>query len=429
MRDIILSLIVFGSLPFILVRPYYGILMWSWLSYMNPHRFTYGFAHTFPFAQTVAIALLAGIFFSRDPKRFPVTPITVVWIIFVLWMVLTTTTAIYPDLAMMQLEKVIKIQLIIFLTLLLIQTRDQIDKLIWVIILSIGYFGFKGGAFTILTGGGHRVYGPAGSFIAENNALALSILMIIPLMRYLQLHSQNKWIRYGLLAGMGLCAISVLGSQSRGALLAIIAVAIFFWIKSSKKLLIGLLIVISSVIFYTYMPDSWHARMETIADYENDASAMQRLNSWAYCINLANDKIMGGGFNSWSKETFLQYAPDPEHVFVAHSIYLGVAADHGWIGLFLFITILLMAWRNATKIIKEAGSKGLTWAVDFAKMAQVSLVAYCSGGTFLSLSYFDLPWHIISIIVLVRICVKGEQVSDSESEIKSNIRSSSVITN
>ena len=45
MRDIALVIIVFGSLPFILARPYIGILMWSWLGYMSPHRLAYGFAY------------------------------------------------------------------------------------------------------------------------------------------------------------------------------------------------------------------------------------------------------------------------------------------------------------------------------------------------------------------------------------------------
>ena len=36
-----------------------------------------------------------------------------------------------------------------------------------------------------------------------------------------------------------------------------------------------------------------------------------------------------------------------------------------------------------------------------AKMIQVSLLAYFSGGAFLSLSYFDLPWHLVSLVVLL----------------------------
>ena len=43
MRDIFVTLVVFGSLPLILWRPFYGIIMWTWLGYMNPHRMAWGF--------------------------------------------------------------------------------------------------------------------------------------------------------------------------------------------------------------------------------------------------------------------------------------------------------------------------------------------------------------------------------------------------
>jgi hypothetical protein len=33
-------------------------------------------------------------------------------------------------------------------------------------------------------------------------------------------------------------------------------------------------------------------------------------------------------------------------------------------------------------------------------MIQVSLLAYLVGGAFLSLAYFDLPWHLIAIVLI-----------------------------
>ena len=36
-----------------------------------------------------------------------------------------------------------------------------------------------------------------------------------------------------------------------------------------------------------------------------------------------------------------------------------------------------------------------------SKMLQVSLVAYMSGGIFLNLAHFDLPWHIVAIALIL----------------------------
>ena len=78
MRDLILVVFLFGSVPVILWRPAVGIFLWVWVSVMNPHRMTWGVAYDFPFAQLIAIAILVGMLFSREPKRLPVTPVTVV---------------------------------------------------------------------------------------------------------------------------------------------------------------------------------------------------------------------------------------------------------------------------------------------------------------------------------------------------------------
>jgi putative inorganic carbon (HCO3(-)) transporter len=50
MRDAILFLMIMGALPFAFKRPVIGIFLWTWVSLMNPHRLTYGFAYSFPFA-------------------------------------------------------------------------------------------------------------------------------------------------------------------------------------------------------------------------------------------------------------------------------------------------------------------------------------------------------------------------------------------
>src|SRR5215472_2387810 len=109
LRDLFVTLVVFGSMPFILARPYIGILVWSWLGYMNPHRLSWSFAYDFPYAYCIAIVTLFAVIFSREPKRIPLTGLTTLWILFVAWMGITTIFAFYPGEALVQYEKVLKI--------------------------------------------------------------------------------------------------------------------------------------------------------------------------------------------------------------------------------------------------------------------------------------------------------------------------------
>ena len=244
MRDLALTAFVFGSIPFILWRPAIGVFLWVWVSVMNPHRLTWDYAYDLRFAQVIAIATLVGMVFSRQPKRMPVTPVTVVLFLLVLWMNVTTLFAIDTAAALPMWERVMKIQLMVFVALYLLHSKQHVQVLMWILAGSVAFFAIKGGLFTYRVGGEYRVYGPPGSFIEDNNALALATVMTIPLLRYLQLQATNRWLRWGLFAGMALCGLSALGSQSRGALLAVTAMLAFLWLKTRNKLMTGLVLVL-----------------------------------------------------------------------------------------------------------------------------------------------------------------------------------------
>jgi probable O-glycosylation ligase (exosortase A-associated) len=160
MRDILLTLIVITGCFFTLKRPYIGILLLSWLSFMNPQSLCYGFALKVPFAQWTGIVLLGSMVYNKETKLPSLDAITMIWIAFIVFMGITTLFAYYPVDAALQYKEVVETQLIMFLTLMLITDMDKLNKLIWVIVLSMGYYSVKGGFFTILTGGSLRIWGP-----------------------------------------------------------------------------------------------------------------------------------------------------------------------------------------------------------------------------------------------------------------------------
>ena len=74
----------------------------------------------------------------------PLTSVTWIFIAFVLWMNVTTFFAIYPEYVYDQWNKVMKIMLMTFVTLMLIKTKKHVHLLIVVIVISLGYYGVKG---------------------------------------------------------------------------------------------------------------------------------------------------------------------------------------------------------------------------------------------------------------------------------------------
>ena len=400
MRDLLVAMIVFGSLPFILKRPFWGILLLAGLGYMNPHRLCYGFMLSMPVVQIVAITTMLGMLFSKEAKRIVWSREIVVLVIFVAWMGITTSLAFNPAAALLQYEKVIKIQILTFMTLMLLNSRERVTLLVLAIASSLAFYGVKGGIFTIAKGGVHRVQGPSGTFIEGNNEIALALVMTVPLMYFLYMHGKHKWLKPGLMAAMVLTAIAAFGTQSRGALVALILTGSMFWLKSRAKVKTAVILAVAGLGGLAFMPPEWFERMNTIKSYDEDASAMGRINAWWTAWNLANDRIVGGGFETWIPSVFARYAPAMD-VRDVHSIYFEVLGEHGWPGLILFLSLLVLTWLKCNSIIRFARVQPeLAWAKDLAAMIQVSMIAYMSAGAFLGLAYFDYIYHLIAIIVV-----------------------------
>lgn len=403
LRDVLVTLVVFAGLPFILRRPMIGILMWAWLGYMNPHKLSWGFAHDMPFAQLVALTTMVGLLISREAKKIPWTRETILILIFTFWMFLTTTVALYPESAWVGWNKIWKIILMTFVSMMIMTNRERIQAWVWVIALSLGFYGFKGGVFTLLTGGGYHVYGPVGTFIGGNNEVGLALIMTIPLLRYCQLSTEKVWVKRLLLAGMVLCLLAVVGTQSRGAFLGVAAMTLYLVRNSRHKWAMFASLILALPAIYFFMPESWHERMSSITHYHEDSSAMGRINSWMMAFHLASDRFFGGGFDCFKPASFAIYAPSPLDVHDAHSIYFEVLGEHGFVGLAIFLAIGFSAWRSCVWIMRHTKDKEqLKWIYDLGAMLQVSLLGYAVSGAFLGLAYFDLYYNLIALIVLAK---------------------------
>ncbi len=407
MRDLLVAFIIFGSLPFILKRPFLGVVLMAGLGYMNPHRLCYGFVLTLPVVQIVAIATLIGMFVSKEAKRMVWSREIVVLVGFIVCMGLATSSAFYSGPAWDGYVKFIKIQILTFVTLLLLTSPQRVTLLIWAIVLSLGFYGVKGGLFTVLKGGIYRVEGPYGTFIGGNNELALAMVMTIPLMRYLYQQETHRLIKLGLLGMMVLTALAAIGTQSRGALVALTITGAVFWWNGKNKFFTGLMLAVTAAFILNFMPDSWFDRMNTIKSYDQDESALGRISAWWVAYNVANDRLFGGGAGMWRPEIFQIYGPEPDRVHDVHSIYFEVLGEQGWPGLALFLCLMGFTWLKCWSIVRIAKKNPQTyWARDMAAMVQVSLVGYFSAGAFLGLAYFDYVYHLVAVVVVTHVLVK-----------------------
>jgi len=405
MRDIVLALFIFGTIPFILTRPYIGLLVWSWIGYMNPHKLCYGFAATFPWVQLIAIVTLISFAVSKESKKIPMSAVSVLLFVFLAWTGLTTIFAVEPASAWEKWQETAKIMVMVFVTLMMVKSRQRMDWLVWVIVISIGFFGLKGGVFTILRGGNYHVYGPARSFIADNNDLAQAFCMVLPLMRYLQLQVVKRWQRISMGTLMALTGVATLGTYSRGGLIALVVVGGALILKSRRQVTLVVVLIAVAATAYHFMPAQWLERMDTLHHAEQVNSLQTRIQSWEFATNVAVHRpVLGGGFDVYENASmWATYGPDGARQRAIHSIYFRVLGEQGFPGLLLFLGLLAASWRSCSKVrAMSKNSPEDKWAFDLAAMLQVSLLAFIVAGAATTSSYFDLSFQLMAMCALLK---------------------------
>jgi len=379
---------------------------------MNPHRFTWASAYDYPFAKVVAIVTIAGLLFTKDRMPLPKTRETLLIVLLGLYFTLTTFFAFNQNAAWIQWEKVIKILVMTLATMVLINDPKKLKYLVMVIAISIGFLGIKGGIFSFVTGGGFRVYGPPGSFFADNNDMALALNMAIPMLFYLAKNEENKRLKMAFWFTFASSIVSVVFTYSRGGFLALAIVLAFLFFKSQHKTIAVIILSVVLIIGAVYIPVQWFERIDTIRSYEEDSSARGRINAWKTALNLAKDRpLIGGGFETFIRPVFRIYAPVSSNVHDVHSIYFEVLGEHGFVALGLFILLILYSLSTAQKLKKTVrNNHDFKWVEDYSSMFQMSLIAYMVGGLFLGRAYFDLYYHIVAMIVIMQVLVDKEIV-------------------
>lgn len=412
MRDLIVTAIIVGSLPWILTRPYIGIYVWYWLSLMSPHRLCWGFAYDLPFAQLIALTTLGSILFTKDKKSVAWNSGLVLLALLYVHMAFTSIFAWIPEAAWAKWIDFGKIVLITIVTTTVIYGRERIHTLLLVSAFSVGIYGLKGGIFSILTGGSYKVWGPPGNtFISGNNEIGLALGMTIPLLIALGKEENRKWLRLLLFATAFFSSIATIFTYSRGALLGLGVVLSLIFIKSNKKYFLIPLLIPLVIYGKSLLPEQLIHRADTIGSYDKDVSAMQRIRAWKVAWGIALDSpLFGAGFDFEGEETserWFSYT-DPEDISwlgastqVAHSIYFQALGQHGFVGLALFVGILISCLVKTRKLYLNAKlCPEKQWIGRYAAAIQVGIIGYMVSGAFLNKAWFDLIWLYVGLLAI-----------------------------
>lgn len=394
MRDIVVLIFLAGCIIAALKQPWWGVLSLAIFSYLNPHAYAWGFVRSLPVYYVLFVVVAFRAIFAEDKQPLPKDWRIPVFILLWVYFGITSTQAYIQDEAWRKYLEVTKIYVPFYFTLTLINTRHKLYCLIVTIAASIGIVAVKGGLFAILHGFSARVYGPPNTQFTENNAFAIAMLITIPLLLVWQKEETRSWLKKGLLCSIPIVFAASLSSWSRGALLTMAILTLMLIWNSKRKFLAIPLVFVGAFMVKDYLPQEWFGRMETLETYDQDASAMGRIEAWTDGWNhTLEHPFIGSGFEGWRYVTMRDW----------HSSYVEMFSEHGFIAFGLWLSLILGTLISLTKLPKlTRGVNGMEWVAHHCFMLRASLICYMVGTAFLGLSYWDLLYHLIFIAVLLK---------------------------
>ncbi|HEX3665476.1 MAG TPA: putative O-glycosylation ligase, exosortase A system-associated, partial [Rhizomicrobium sp.] len=413
-RDIALVFAILAGLGLTFNYPFVGVILWTWFAVQNPHEEAWSFSRALPLNLIISAVTVTAWMLSRERKAPPKSFLVWAMLLFLAWTTFNSFFAFRPEWSWIFWDRTWKTFALGLFIAILATNRVRIHAIIFAVVISLFYFGVKGGVFTILNGGVNLVLGPENTIIADNNQLALALLMTLPLANYLRRQSVSRYLRWGIVVGMGLTLLSVVGTYSRGAFIGLSALAVAGLFRSRNKVVYIIFAAIVASAAVELMPQALWDRLGTIQSAQTDPSFHGREVAWQVAYSYAVDHFpFGAGFyGPQLAPLFHTYFPK-EEPHAAHSIYFQVLGEHGFIGLALYLFLLVGALIRCSTIVKATRHRPeMEWATDLARMIQMSLFAFCVAGAGLSMAYYDVFIICIGLLVsLSGIVLTGENAA------------------
>ena len=420
MRDILLVIFLLFAIYFTFKKPIAGVAAWIWIALMAPAKWAFGFSNSLRLNLTIVFITAISYLVYKHKPSFKFDRLQGWVLFFGFWMLISSAFHLQVDgdfIWNKYIEFLKIITLFIFIGLIA-ENEKHINVIVWAIILGISAYAGAEAFKYLASGGSHRIVGKSG-IIADRNDFAVAINMSLPLIIYAISITKHKIIKLGLIGLLLFNIIAIVGTYSRGGFIGLSILAFAFWLKSERKLLIALVFVTVTPIAYQFAPQEWKERQATIETATTeDGSFIGRLWAWKIATLIAIDNPMtGAGFKATTDPVlWYSYAPQtPYFGFIetpeipsyskpkaAHNIYFQVLGSAGFVGLFVFLMILLKAYLTSLQNAKRAKEKNIVWAENLSKNLSLALIGYGITGLNVSLAYFELVYIFVAMIIVIK---------------------------
>ena len=274
--------------------------------------------------------------------------------------------------------------LLYFLVVNIVNTPRKLKTAVWVLVVLTAIMAVQG-VQQDARGWGWAGQGTAWGRITwvgifeDPNDLGLAFVTMVPvLLAYIfgPAFIGFKWLPMGL---VGLLVYGLYLTNSRGAMLALMAAVAFFFIRRSKhRLLGGVLGGAMALLILLFGP----SRMGMMSAQEE--SAAERLQAWYYGFQLLkHNPLFGAGQDLFTND----------YPLTAHNSFVLAFAELGLVGFFFWIALLYVSFKGLEVAHRYHGEHLSPYTYGL----ECGLVGFCTAAFFLSRTYVMIPYLLAAL--------------------------------
>jgi O-antigen ligase len=318
---------------------------------------------------------------------------------FLIVVCLSMIFALFPEETISPFFELIKNLIFFFIFINIVKNRENLEFLIWILMIS-GVIACIIGIYIIFSTGLGELFlisSRFGSVLGNPNWFAGTIVPLIPISFFFSKTQKNIWVKIFIMLSILIYIISIAFSLSRSALLttSIILIYIMFYEIKQRKILIitPIIFLLMIVVVFPQIFDRIIERFDLIFSGK-DVSVNIRLWVLDAGINMFLDHpILGVGIGNFERLSG-QYVTLIENK-VAHNMYLDIAAETGIFGLIMFTSIF---WNSILNIRKHFSRADTNFAY-IARGIYWGLLGYLITGLFVSVHFYFFLWLILAFTV------------------------------
>lgn len=402
---------------------YYGLLLYFVLEYIRPGSYVPAL-NALHLNSIVPLAVFAGSLFTKRVKVSEVlSSQNARWLGFLLSiMVISGITCDVKMYAITKFEAVIGY---FFMFVVLKKELYDLDRVKGVLVtLVLVHLAVGALSPAMFSGDGERHYIASGSFLGDGNDFALSVNVVIPFCLFMMLESQSVTKKLFYAGTLAVLILAVAATQSRGGILALAGVGFYYWLKSDRKIIGVVGMVLVSVLIVSTAPPQFFERMETMTKTgdEMEGSAHGRILAWTSAIRMAADHpLLGVGVGHFPVKYGAEYRPEgygqneiPWQT--AHSSYFLVLGELGIPGIIFLMGIIVFNLIAGERTLRQMKVRSPECGLSNRNLVialNASLVGFAVGGAFLSATYYPHIYMLAGLLECGRDLSRETPVSET----------------